>query len=126
MRDNTTKSGIFSWQNLLPAVPKGLLGTTPLLGTAVSKSSQQVQHCNKAVAGNIGMQVFSQTSQQSSKPMKVMLMTPTRVHSVEHEATDPREPVPLGKEQQDSNAPNVHCETLKSLSQCSKHDQRSG
>lgn len=150
-RDNTTKSGIFSWQNLLPAVPKGLLATTPLLGTTVGNSSQQVQHCDKAVTGNIGMQVFSQASQQSSKPMKVMVMTPSvlqsdlsmststmaqggtpehwpiaRVHLVEHEVTDAREPVPLGKEQQDRTVPNVHCEALKSLSHCSKHDQRSG
>ena len=61
--DNTTKSGIFSWQNLLPAVPKGLLGTTPLLGTTIGNSSQQVQHCDKAVVGSIGMQVFSEASQ---------------------------------------------------------------
>ena len=151
LRDNTTKSGIFSWQNLPPAVPKGLLGTTPLLGTTVGNSSQQVQHCDKAVTGNIGMQVLSQASQQSSKPMKVKVMTPiylqsdlpmsastiaqggppqhrptARVHSVEHETTDPREPVPLGKEQQDRTVPNVHCEALRSLSHCSKHDQRLG
>ena len=49
-----------------------------------------------------------------------------REHSVEHEATDPREPVPLGKEQQDRTVPNVHCEALRSLSHCSKDDQRSG
>lgn len=149
--DNTTKSGIFPWQNLLPAVPKGLLGTTPLLGTSVGNSSQQVQHCNKAVAGNIGMQVLSQASQLSSKPMEVMLMTPVcpqsdlsmstltmtqggppqqwsiaRVLLVEHEATDPREPVHSRKEEQDRTVPNVHCEALKSLSHWSKHDKRSG
>ena len=140
------------YQTLLPAVPKGLLGTTPLLGTTVG-SSQQVQHCDKAVSGNIHLQVLSPASQQSSKPTKVMVMTPIclqsdlslstattaqggppqhwpigRVHSVEHETTDPREPVPLRKEQQERTVPNVRCtcEALKSLSHCSKHDQRAG
>ena len=149
LEDNTAKSGIFSCQTLLPGVPKGLLETTPLLGTTEG-SSQQVQHWHKSVTGNIQRQVCSQGFQQSlSKPITTMRMPPfckqsglpvstatvtqggppqqyccgARMQMVEQETTDPNEPVHLAKQQQSRIVPIV---SQESVPHCSKRDQETG
>ena len=147
LEDDTAKSGSFSWQT--SGVPKVLLETTPLLGTTVG-SSQQMQHCHISVTKNTQGQDCSQGFQQSlSKPVTTIIMPPVfmqsvlpvstatvtqggppqqhcseaRVHMVEHETTDPDEPVHLAKQQQSGTVPIV---SLESGSHCSKHDRETG
>ena len=131
LEDNTAKLGIFPWQTLSP-------GTTHLLGTTEG-SSQQVQHWHKLVTGNIQRQVCYEGFQQSlSKPIITMGMPPlcmqsdlpvstatvtqggppqqyspvARVHLVEHETTDPNEPVHLAKQQQSRTVPIVSLQSV--------------
>ena len=147
LEDGTAKSVFFSWQT--SGVPKGLLETTPLLGTTVG-SSQQVQHCHKSVTGNIQRHICSQGLQLPiSKPITTMMRPPlcrrsdlpvstakvthegppqqyspvARVDMVERETTDPNEPVHLAKQQQSRTVPIV---SLESVSHWSKHDQETG